>query len=69
MTPSAPVRRFVALLGAWMLAGCVDVVSTVDPVPCWQPGGDFDFRPVTVEGVLQVDFGGQRPVHPDAGRP
>ncbi len=60
LTPSAPVRRYVAI--ARTQAGCMDrspaaidvAVDRRSGCPA-QPGGDFDFRPVTVEGVLQVD--------------
>jgi hypothetical protein len=49
------VRLAVALLGAGVLGGCGAVPSIVDPVPCWQERAEFNFNPVTVEGILQVD--------------
>ena len=45
----------MALLGAGVLAGCGAFESIVDPVPCWQERAEFNFKPVTVEGILQVD--------------
>jgi len=49
------LRLAVAVLGAGVLAGCGAFESIVDPVPCWQERAEFNFKPVTVEGVLQVD--------------
>jgi hypothetical protein len=55
LTPSAPLHLSAALLGTFVLASCGAVASIVDPVPCWQERIEFNFRPVTVEGILQVD--------------
>ena len=55
LAPSAPLHLSAALLGTFVLASCGAVASIVDPVPCWQERIEFNVRPVTVEGILQVD--------------